>query len=47
MALFADMATGNLGVTPRCSKPPAATTAPTFVSDGSKQDAVRKLLEGN
>ena len=47
MALFADMATGNSGDTEVLEATCCNNGTNLFVSDGSKQDAVRKLLEGD
>jgi LCP family protein required for cell wall assembly len=47
MALFADMATGNSSDTEVLEATCCNNGTNLFVSDGSKQDAVRKLLEGN
>jgi LCP family protein required for cell wall assembly len=46
MALFADMATGNSSDT-EVLETTCCNGTNLFVSDGSKQDAVRKLLEGS
>jgi LCP family protein required for cell wall assembly len=46
MALFADMATGNSSDT-AVLETTCCNGTNLFVSDGSKQDAVRKLLEGS
>ena len=45
MALFADMATGNSSDT-EVLEATCCNGSNLFVSDGSKRDAVRKLLKG-
>jgi LCP family protein required for cell wall assembly len=47
MALFADMATGNADETEVLEAGCCVNGSNLFVSDGAKQDAVRKLLEGS
>ena len=46
MALFADMATGNSSDT-EVLEATCCNGSNLFVSDGAKQEAVEKLLEGD
>jgi LCP family protein required for cell wall assembly len=47
MALFADLATGNSGETEVLEAGCCINGSNLFVSEGAKEDAVRKLLEGS
>ena len=47
MALFGDMATGNSSDTEVLEATCCNNGSNLFVSEGSKRDAVRKLLEGD
>jgi hypothetical protein len=47
MALFADLATGNSDDTEVLEAGCCINGSNLFVSDGEKQDAVRRLVEGD